>query len=112
MSTNHDLVIVATTYPNDWRALKRLILQLLKQKLAACIQRINYVKSYYRREWSLKQEDEKLLIIKTTLAKKEQLLATLIKQHPYDTPEIICIDPDHVDPKYLTWVQTVLGENL
>ena len=42
--------IVMTTYPNDGRQLKRLILAVLKQDLAACVQRINYVKSYFVRE--------------------------------------------------------------
>lgn len=98
-----------TTYPNNWRLLKRLIIQLLKQKLAACIQRVNYVKSYYIREGQIKQDDEKLLIIKTSESKKEQLIAALKKNHPYEIPEIICIQPDHVDEKYLTRLEGVVS---
>lgn len=102
-------IIVITTYPNNWRNLKRLIIQLLKQKLAACIQRVNYVKSYYLREGKIKQDEEKLLLIKTSSDKKEQLIATLKKNHPYDTPEIICINPDQVDEKYFARLESVLN---
>ena len=98
-------IIIMTSYPNDGRKLKRLILAILKQNLAKCIQRINYMKSYYIREGKLKKEEEKLLLIKTTEDKKEKCIAFLKKMHPYDIPEIIILKPDEVDEKYLKWLE-------
>lgn len=69
--------IVLVSYPNDGRTLKRLITALLKSGAAKCIQRFNYVKSYYMREGKMKQEEEKILLIKTTedkLAKLNEIL--------------------------------------
>ena len=95
------LLIAHVSYPNDWRQLKRFITAILKKQLAACIQRINYMKSYYIREWELKRSEEKLLIIKTTANKKEALSQFIHKLHPYDTPEIIRFTPESVNEKYL-----------
>ena len=99
------MIIVQTTYPNDGRNLRRFMTAVLKKKLATCIQRINNVKSYYGWEWKIAKTEEKILLIKTTQDKKDALMNFIHKLHPYDTPEIIVIQPDEVDPKYLEWVK-------
>lgn len=78
---------------------------VLKKWLASCIQRINNVKSYYVWEGRIAKTEEKILLIKTTNEKKDALTKFIHKLHPYDTPEIIVISPDEVDPKYLEWLQ-------
>ena len=52
------------TYPNDGRKLKQLITALLKKKLIACANVMNYAKSYYLREGKIKKDEEKLILIK------------------------------------------------
>ncbi len=94
--------IVMTTYPDEWRKLKHLITWILKQNLAACVQRINYMKSYYIWKGDLKKTEEKLLLIKTTSDKQDKLIDFLKKNHPYEIPEIIVIHPDEVDSSYLS----------
>ncbi len=94
--------IVMTTYPNEGRDLKRLIVAILKQDLGACVQRINYVKAYYVREGEIKKTEEKILLIKTTADKQAKLIEFLKKQHPYELPEIMSLHPDEVDASYLT----------
>lgn len=96
--------IVMTTYPNEWRDLKRLIIAILKQNLWACVQRINYVKAYYVREGEIKKTEEKILLIKTTADKQSKLIEFLKKQHPYELPEIMSLHPDEVDASYLSWL--------
>ncbi len=97
----NDARIVMTTYPNEGRNLKRLIVAILKQNFWACVQRINYVKAYYVREGEIKKTEEKLLLIKTTSAKQEKLIEFLKKNHPYELPEIMILHPDEVDASYL-----------
>jgi periplasmic divalent cation tolerance protein len=72
--------------------------------MAACVQRVQYVKSYYIREGKLTQEEEKILIIKTTGDKKEKIQAYFAKNHPYKIPEMIWIKPDDVHEEYAKWV--------
>lgn len=95
------MLLLLMTYPNDGRKLQRLIIALLKQWLAKCINRVNYVKSYYLREGKLKREEEKIVLIKTTDDKKEKLIEFIKKQHPYELPELIWLKPDEVDAAYL-----------
>ena len=102
----NNAIIVKCIYPINGRQLKRLIIAILKKKLAKCIQRVNYVKSYYIWENELKKTEEKILLIKTTQEKEKELYAFIHKMHPYDTPEIMTINPQTVDPKYLERLST------
>ena len=56
-------------------------------------------------EGKIKQDEEKLLLIKTTQDKKEQLAKFWKDNHPYDTPELVRIAPQDVDQAYLEWLQ-------
>lgn len=101
------MFLIVTTYPNKPRELKRFILGMIKGKLAACVQRVNYVKSYYMREGKLTQNEEKQLLIKCTADKKEKLLSYITKNHPYKTPEIIVIKPDDVNETYINRMRSL-----
>ncbi len=101
------MLIALTTFPNDGRKLKNLIQGLIKSWIAACIQRINYVKSYYMREWKFQKEEEKILIIKFPKENKEQLTSFLKKNHPYQIPELVFLAPEDVDHAYLERVQSL-----
>lgn len=106
MTQASDGIIVTVSYPNQPRKCKHFITALLKKWVAKCVQRHNYVKSYYIREDKIKKEEEKILVIKSTQGKQEQLIGFIKKLHPYDTPEIIVVNPSHVDQKYLDWLNS------
>ena len=74
--------------------------------MAACVQRINYVKSYYIWEGEMKNEEEKILLIKCSDENKEKIEAYFSKNHPYDIPEMLWIAPDSVNEAYMQWVHT------
>lgn len=89
------------TYPNDGRKLKQLITALLKKKLIACANVMNYAKSYYLREGKIKKDEEKLILIKFPKEKEWELLPFIKKLHPYEIPELIVLAPEAVDAAYL-----------
>ena len=89
------------TYPNDGRKLRQLITALLKKKLIACANVMNYAKSYYLREGKIKKEEEKLILMKFPKEKESELLSFIKKLHPYEIPELIVLAPDAVDAAYL-----------
>ena len=80
---------------------------LVKSNLAACVNIIPGIKSVYT--WKDKKETAKeyLLLVKT----KKSCFAKLKKQvkslHSYDTPEIISIEIENADTKYLNWIKEV-----
>ncbi len=95
------MLLLLTTYPNNSRQLKKFIIWLINSNLAKCINKINYVKSFYKREWKLKKEEEKILLIKFQEKNKPKILDFFKKNHPYENPEIIFIKPDEIWDLYL-----------
>lgn len=96
--------ILLTTYPNDGRKLRQLITALLKKKLIACANVMNYAKSYYLREGKIKKDEEKLILMKFPKEKESELLSFIKKIHPYEIPELIILNPESVGENYLKWV--------
>ena len=77
---------------------------LVESKLAACVNIIPKVRSVYEWEGEISEEEEFLLIIKTTEQQKEDLKATLGEIHPYEVPELIFLPITDGLPDYLNWV--------
>jgi uncharacterized protein involved in tolerance to divalent cations len=71
-------------FPNDGRKLRKLILGLLKAKLATEIKRLNYVQSYRLVNANIEKKEEKLIFIQTE--QKEKVLAFLQKSFPEAHP--------------------------
>lgn len=94
------MLVLTTTYPNKPRDCKKFILGLVKSGMVACVQKIQYVKSYYMREWKLTQEEEKILIIKLSENNKEKVIGYFLKNHPYKIPEMIWNQPNDVNETY------------
>lgn len=101
------MLIVKTTFPNKPRECKKFIQWIIGGKLAACVNRINGVKSYYMWEWKIQNSQELILFIKTLPEKKERLFAYIQKSHPYDIPEITIIDAEQ-DENYEKWMNEIL----
>ncbi|MFN2426408.1 MAG: divalent-cation tolerance protein CutA [Candidatus Binatia bacterium] len=114
-------VLVLTTTADDDSALA-LSRQLVEEGLAACVSR-TAVKSVFRWEpaptaqadrreklseklsgMNICEENEVQLVIKTSRARAAALESRLLDLHPYDCPELIRIEPEHVDEKYLAWL--------
>jgi periplasmic divalent cation tolerance protein len=78
--------------------------------LAACVNVLPSVQSIYRWEGKLENEEESLLIIKTTTTGFPALRDALAEAHSYDVPEIILLDVADGLPAYLDWVLGGAGE--
>ena len=78
--------------------------------LAACVNVLPSVQSIYRWEGKLENEEESLLIIKTSSSGFSALRDALEEAHPYDVPEVIRLDVAEGLPAYLQWVLGAAGE--
>lgn len=92
-----------TTAP-DAETASRLARELVERRLAACVNLLPGATSVYRWEGAVREEGEVLLIVKTTGERLPAVEAFLAERHPYDVPELIALEPDHVEPKYLDWL--------
>ena len=78
---------------------------VVEARLVACVNIVPGVTSVYAWEGKVETADEVLAIVKTTDERVAQLQAALGDRHPYDTPEFVVLEPDHVEPKYLDWLR-------
>lgn len=77
---------------------------LISKRLAACVQILPGLESHYR--WRGKKETSKevLLFIKTQASNYKKLEKTLLENHPYEVPEIICLPIIKGSRSYLDWI--------
>jgi periplasmic divalent cation tolerance protein len=95
--------IIQTTYEKKKDANKVATL-LLAKKLAACVQ-INKIKSFYTYEEKVNKSNEYILSIKTKKSKYDEIQSFIKATHPYNLPEIICIDITKASAEYLQWIE-------
>lgn len=78
---------------------------LISRRLAACVQIIPGIESHYC--WKGKKETsrEVLLIIKTRVPLYKPLEKAILKHHPYEVPEIVCLAIGQGSKTYLDWVR-------
>ncbi len=81
---------------------------LVTERLAACVNAINPVKSTYVWQSKVEREPEVTLLIKTTAERMENLTARIRAMHPYELPEVIAIaiESDEGHLPYLDWVRS------
>jgi len=102
------LKIVIVTCPDEGSS-QKLARAIVAARLAACVNIIPGIRSIYSWKDKIEDEQEHILVIKTGEERLRELEETLIEMHPYDTPEFVVLDTEHVNEKYLSWVlgQTV-----
>jgi periplasmic divalent cation tolerance protein len=84
---------------------KKIADTLLDKKLAACVNMFP-INSLYTWEGKVQNDDELLLIVKTTTAVFESKLIPEVQAvHPYDVPEIIALPIVMGSKDYLDWIE-------
>ena len=102
-----DKIVVLTTCATTEEA-ERLARALVTERLAACVNVVPQIRSFYRWKGELETADEFLLIIKSSRDLFAELKTELEKLHPYEVPEVLALPIVAGAENYLTW----LGHNL
>jgi len=98
-----EMLLVMTSLP-DKDAAKELAKRMIDARLAACVQIQAGVQSIYRWEGRLCEEQEVVLVAKTTPVQWPAISAFIKQNHPYDVPEIIAQPITHSHADYARWV--------
>ena len=77
---------------------------LIDERLAACVTAHAPVRSVYRWQGAIEEDDEQLVMIKTTADRIDPLRARLRQLHPAEVPEFVVASVVDGDPAYLSWV--------
>lgn len=88
---------------------EKLAAEMVKSRLAACVNIVDNVKSIYRWKGEVKKEDEALLVVKTTTKMVEKLIKFVRENHSYEVPEVISISVKEGNPEYLDWLHSETG---
>ena len=82
---------------------------LVREKLAACVNRIPGVESTYTWEGRVERDTEDLLIVKTRTDLFDRLKQRVQELHGYDVPEIIAVPVATGSESYLEWMTASLS---
>lgn len=103
MENHSSTKIVFVSCPGMEEA-KKLAHQLVKEKLAGCVQIIPKIVSIYEWKDKIEEESEVLLILKTVSSRLADLEKQVLTLHPYETPEFVAVNADHIAKGYLDWL--------
>lgn len=78
--------------------------KLVAGRLAACVNVLNGVKSFFRWEGKIDSAKEVLLIVKSHKSKFNKILKAVKSSHSYLVPEIIALPIIEGDKKYIRWL--------
>lgn len=98
-----DHLQVITTV-GDEESAARLGRSIIDARLGACVQIVGPIRSLYRWQGEVADDQEWQLLIKTTAERFPALEAHIKKNHTYDTPEIIITPIIGGSAEYLAWV--------
>ena len=102
MSFPEDIVVMCSTVPPAESApLARI---LVEQRIVACVN-IVPIRSLYRWNGKVCDEEEHLLIMKTMKADAQRVIAVIREHHSYEVPEIIALPVIAGYLPYLDWIR-------
>lgn len=96
-------MLVAWTTTAERADADRLARGAVEGHLAVCAQVDGPITSYYRWEGRLEQATEYRVWFKCLRSNAADLMGWVHHHHPFDTPQWIVVDAEHVGEKYLSW---------
>jgi len=102
-----DKIVVLTSCAAEADA-ERLARALVAGRLAACVNVVPGVRSFYRWKGEIETGEEFLLIVKTSRDLFPALRAEMEKLHAYEVPELLALPVVAGAENYLSWLQSNL----
>ena len=103
-----DALVVLVTVPNAETA-EKLAEALVGERLAACVNVLDGVRSIYRWKGAVERDEELLCVCKTTRDGFERLRARVVELHPYELPEVVALPVERGHAPYLDWIKASVG---
>lgn len=92
------------TAPNRDDAL-RIGRTLVEERLVACVNVLDGMRSVYRWQGKVEEAQEAVLIAKTRSELVEQVTARVQELHTYDCPCVVSWNLEAGNPAYLDWIR-------
>ena len=104
-----DFAFIITTVSTEKEG-RMIANELVKNKLAACVNIVPKVYSVYEWDNAIQNETEVMLMIKTTKAREKDVYQKIQSLHSYDTPELITLPIENGSDRYLRWLENSVQE--
>ena len=98
-----EMALVDMTMKNREKA-EKIGSTLVQERLAACVNIIDGMKSIYFWEGKLEETNETVLIAKTRMSLSRDITVEVKKCHSYQCPAILVIPIQGGNPDFLKWV--------
>jgi periplasmic divalent cation tolerance protein len=95
--------VVITADSAEWLA--DFTRALVEDRLAACGHNIAAIRSIYRWEGTVQDDDEARVALHTRASLVAEIVARTNADHPYDVPCVIALPIADGNPEYLAWVR-------
>jgi periplasmic divalent cation tolerance protein len=99
--SDHCLVLSTVASLEDGERVARA---LVDRRVAACVNVLPGLTSFYRWEGEVQRDEERLLVIKTRTDRFEELRSALVALHPYEVPEVVALPITAGHAPYLAWL--------
>jgi periplasmic divalent cation tolerance protein len=99
-----DKIVVLSTCGSSEEA-EQLAHKLVTERLAACVNVVPQVRSFYRWQGAVTDGTEWLLVIKTSRELFIELRSALESSHSYELPEILALPVIEGSTNYLLWME-------
>lgn len=103
--TDKIVVLVTVGNPQEGAQLAR---SLVEKRLAACVNLVPGISSWYWWEDKVTEDQELLLIMKSSREKFAELEKEVLRLHSYAVPEVIALQVVEGSKNYLDWVENSL----
>ncbi len=98
-----EAVVVLVTAPSAEKAAE-IARALVDGKLAACGNVLPGIRSIYRWEGELHEDEEALLVLKAPRKRVDELCDRVLALHPYRLPEVIALPIVAGHDAYIDWI--------
>lgn len=102
--SNDEPILVLCTAPAEGETAAKLAAGLVEARLAACVNLVPGLRSFYRWQGKIHDDPEVQLLIKTRASRYDELESWLGEHHPYDVPEILALPIQGGARSYLDWL--------
>ena len=93
------------TAVNSKATAKKIARELLKQRMASCVQVLGRIESNYWWKGRMDQTTEWICLIKARANDYRRIEASIKKMHPYEVPEILAVPVIRGQADYLNWIR-------
>ena len=101
-------VLVYTTWPSIVEA-EQAGRKIVEERLAACVNILPGMVSHYRWQGKVERAEEAVMLIKTRASQAGKVTAAVKDVHSYETPAIMVVAIESLDPDYHRWIVAESG---